>query len=298
MAIQYPQILERVTPEQTWTWTDRDFMLYALCVGLNDPSNPRTLPFVYEHELKMVPTMPTILAWVGEPTFANLGVDPITALHGEQRIELHRPIPCPVTMRVRGRVLSVHDKGIGRGAIVITQHTITDAANTELLATLTTACFGRSEGGCGDHGIPAPRPHSPPERAPDLSLDFPTQPELALLYRLTGDRNPLHADPDVARRAGFERPILHGLCGFGVTSHAVLKAYTNYDPRPILSHQARFAAPIFAGDTLTVDLWRDREIVSFEARVKARQVTVIKNGKCVLFGTRNCGLRPTSAIED
>jgi acyl dehydratase len=283
MSIRYPQILNQVGAAQTWSWSDRDFILYALCVGMGrDPADARPLPFVYEDGLKIVPTMPTVIAWVAAPTFADLGVDPITALHGEQKIELHQPIPCPVTVKVQGRVVAVHDKGLGRGAIVVTEHVIHDAADDKLIATLTTSCFGRSEGGCGGSSGEAQKPHTVPARTPYCSIDLPTCPDLALLYRLTGDRNPVHADQKIAVRAGFPRPILHGLCSFGITCRAVLETFAEYDPVRIASHQARFSAPVFPGETLTVDLWRDNEIVSFEARVKARGVTVIKNGKAVL----------------
>jgi acyl dehydratase len=283
MPIRYPQILDHAAPAQRWCWTDRDFILYALSLGLGrDPKDPRALPFVYEAGLKIIPTMPTVIAWVAGPTFTELGVDPLTALHGEQKIELHRPIPCPVTVSSQGRVTAVHDKGAGRGAIVVTQHVLSDVADGQPIATLTTTCFGRSEGGCGGSDEPAPVPHAVPTRAPYRSLDFPTQPDLALLYRLTGDRNPVHADPKIAALAGFQRPILHGLCSFGITCRAVLETFAEFDPSRIASHQARFSAPVFPGEILTVDLWRDENIVSFEARVKARGLTVIKNGKSVL----------------
>ena len=111
---------------------------------------------------------------------------------------------------------------------------------------------------------------------------MPTREDQALLYRLTGDRNPLHADPQTARRAGFPQPILHGLCTFGITCRAVLRAFADYDPEAILSHQGRFSAPVIPGDTISVDLWREGRTVSFEARVAARGATVIKNGKTVL----------------
>jgi acyl dehydratase len=294
MAIQYPAILDRKTDPQTWQWSDRDCILYALCLGFGaDPLDPRTLPFVYAppvagegllngRQLQIVPTLLTVLAWVAEPTFTNLGVDPITALHGEQKIELHRPMPCPVALSVQGRVVEVYDKGAGRGAIVITEHVISDAVDGLPIATLTTTCFGRSEGGCGGATTPAPAPHPIPERAPEHSVRIATRPDLALLYRLTGDRNPIHADPVVAQAGGFERPILHGLCSFGITCRAVLETYADFEPARIASHQARFSSPVYPGETLTVDLWRDGNVISFEARVAERNVTVIKNGKCVL----------------
>jgi acyl dehydratase len=138
--------------------------------------------------------------------------------------------------------------------------------------------FARGDGGFGGPSDGAPEPHKTPERAPDMSVDIPTRPDQALIYRLSGDRNPLHSDPDIASAAGFPRPILHGLCTYGITCRAVLQTYADYDPAAIKHHAARFSSPVFPGETVSVDLWRDGDEVSFEARVKDRGVTVIRNG--------------------
>lgn len=283
MTISYPAVLNHRAVSQVWSFDDGDAILYALCLGLGrDPVNAGTLPFVYEKHLKVVPTLPTVLAWVAEPTFTALGVDPLTALHGEQKIELHRNLTVPVTLMVQGRVLEVYDKGYGRGALVVTQHVLSDAHDGGAIATLTTTCFARAEGGCGGSVNAAPAPHVVPSRPPDRTLDVVTPPDLALLYRLTGDRNPIHAEPAVSHAGGFDRPLLHGLCTFGISCRAVLELYAEFDPARIASFQARFAAPVFPGETLTIDLWRDEDIVSFEGRVKARAATVLKNGRSLL----------------
>jgi acyl dehydratase len=283
VTIRYPAILNHRSPPQEWSFSERDAILYALCTGLGaDPMNERALPFVYEKHLKTVPTLPTVLAWVAEPTFAALGADPVSALHGEQKIELHRTITIPLNLKVHGSVVEVYDKGPNRGAIIVTRHVLWDAGDGGKVATLTTSCFARAEGGCGGSLDAPPKPHAVPGRSPDHSIDFATPPDLALLYRLTGDRNPIHAEPEIARQAGFARPLLHGLCSFGMSCRAVLEVYADFDPVQIASHQARFAAPVYPGETLTLDLWRDGAVVSFEARVAARGVTVLRNGKSVL----------------
>jgi acyl dehydratase len=283
VTISYPAILNHRPDAQTWSFDDRDAILYALCLGLGgDPVNAVTLPFVYEKHLKVVPTLPTVLAWVAQPTFTALGVDALTALHGEQKIELHRTMTVPVTLIVQGRVLDVYDKGDGRGALVVTQHVLSDAHHGDAIATLTTTCFARAQGGCGGSVHAPPAPHVVPSRPPDRTLDIVTPPDLALLYRLTGDRNPIHTEPAIARAAGFDRPLLHGLCSFGISCRAVLEVYAEFDPACIASVQARFAAPVFPGETLTIDLWRDNDVVSFEGRVQARGVTVLKNGRSLL----------------
>jgi len=281
--IRYPQVLGHTTPPQRWSFNDRDAILYALCVGFgSEPSHEQALRFLYEKNLRVVPTFPTVLAWIADPTFEALGVDPEEALHGEQKIELHRVVTAPLDVEVHGSVVAVHDKGRDRGAILTTRHLITDRADGGLIATLTTTCFARKSGGCGGSAAETQRPHPVPRRTPDHSIDVPTAGDLALLYRLTGDRNPLHADPFAARRAGFERPILHGLCTFGMACRAVLATYVDFDPSRIASQQARFSAPVFPADTLTIDLWRDSDVISFEVRVRARGATVVKNGKAVL----------------
>jgi acyl dehydratase len=286
VTIDYPAVLQHRTAPQEWSFADRDAILYALCLGMgSDPMDERNLRFVYEKNLKVMPTFLTTLAWIAAPTFAELGVDPRTALHGEQKIELHGVLSMPSKIHVQGSVIEVYDKGQDRGAVIITRHALTDAADGRAIASLITTCFARGEGGCGGTSAAAPPAHAVPTRACDHSFDVTTPAELALFYRLTGDRNPLHAEPSVAAAAGFERPILHGLCSFGISCRAVLATYADFDPRRIVSHQARFASPVYPGETLTVDLWRDADIVSFEVKVKARGATVIKNGKCVLGET-------------
>jgi len=294
MPIYYPDILEN--PPTTWTFTygDKDVMLYALGVGLGaDPMDARELPYVYERELKVVPTAATVLSSAGvgraerKPTappregWRQSEINYLMVVHGEQKVELHKPLPSFGTFTAEMRVVGAFDKGPGKGAVIINQTVWTDAAG-EKVATLTGSTFARGDGGFGGPSEGAPEPHKVPERPADLSVDFTTRPDQALLYRLNGDRNPLHSDPNVAKMAGFDRPILHGLCTYGITCRAVLQAITDFDPAPIQSHEARFSAPVFPGDVITVDLWRDGQVISFEARVKERGVTVIKNGKTVL----------------
>lgn len=294
MPIFYPDILNQRTEARDFTYTDKDVMLYALGVGMGaDPMNTDELPFVYEKGLKVIPTAATVLA---ASTRARAGqsaapqmpeghrqssINFLMVVHGEQKVELHKPLPASGTFTTEGRTIGAYDKGEGKGAVIINETVWTDSQG-EKVATLTSSTFARGDGGFGGPSEGAPEPHKTPERKPDLSVDFTTRPDQALLYRLNGDRNPLHSDPDVAKRAGFERPILHGLCTYGITCRAVLQAITGFDPDQILSHQARFSAPVIPGDTITVDLWRDGKEISFEARVQARNATVIKNGLTVL----------------
>lgn len=283
MPISYPDILNITAEQQTREWTDRDSMLYALGIGMGqDPMNLDELPFVYESGLKGVPTMATCMSWGGGPSVGDMGINYMLVVHGEQSVEIHKPLPTEATITTDGKVLGVFDKGEGKGAVIVIETTMSDAKNGDKLATLTSSIFARGDGGFGGPSEGAPAPHKVPERAPDASLDFATKEDQALIYRLSGDRNPLHADPGIAKMAGFPRPILHGLCTYGITCRAVLAAFADMDPARIKSHAIRFSSPVFPGETITVDLWRDGDVVSFEARVKERDVVVARNGKSVL----------------
>jgi acyl dehydratase len=269
-------LLGRSAGPQIFHWKDSDYLLYALSLGLaEDAGREAVLPFVYEAALKVVPTFPTVVAWITEPTFESLGAHPDFALHAGQSIELHRPLEAPETVAISARVVAVHDKGRERGALIVVRQDIRRAADETPLATLTTTCFARDSGGCGSAGEPAPAAVSTPTRPPDYRAQYSVRPDAALLYRLTGDRNPLHASPAAALAAGFPRPILHGLCTFGMTCRAVLEHVAQWCPEHIASHSARFSAVVFPGDTLEVALWRDGQALSFEGRVDARDATVI-----------------------
>jgi acyl dehydratase len=276
-------ILGRTAEAQTHTWRPHDYLLYALALGLGaDPTDASTLPYVYERHLRVVPTFPSVLAWLVEPTFASLGAHPARALHAGQKIEIHRPLAQAATVAVSGRIVAVQDKGRQRGALIVARQEIVDGADGARLATLTTSCLARDAGDCGSGGEPIAAAHVLPARAPDRSIRYAVRPDAALLYRLTGDANPLHADPEAARAAGFDRPILHGLCTFGMTCRAVLECMTGWQPAPLASHEARFCAPVYPGETLEIRLWRDGQTVSFRAEAAERGTTVLTNGKTVL----------------
>ncbi|TAJ72865.1 MAG: 3-alpha,7-alpha,12-alpha-trihydroxy-5-beta-cholest-24-enoyl-CoA hydratase [Phenylobacterium sp.] len=288
MPIYYPDILDQGTRPKTFSYGDKDVMLYALGIGLGaDPMNETELAFVYEKGLKVVPTAATVLAsGRGEPLPTKEGHRPsapnyLMLVHGEQKVELHRPLPSAGTFTAESRTIGAFDKGKDKGAVLVSETIWRDEAG-EKVVTLTGSSFCRADGGFGGPSEGAPEPHPVPARKPDISVDIATREDQALLYRLNGDRNPLHSDPESARRSGFPRPILHGLCTYGITCRAVLQEIVDWNPERIASHQVRFSAPVFPGETITVDLWRDGNVISFEARVKERGVTVIKNGKTVL----------------
>jgi acyl dehydratase len=282
MPIAYPEILSLTSADQPFAWTEKDSMLYALGIGMgSDPMNTDELPFVYESGLKAVPTMATTVAWGAGPGIGKMGINFLLVVHGEQKVEFHKPLPTEASILATSRVVGAYDKG-DKGAVIYNETVLADAKTGEKIATLTGSTFARGDGNFGGPSDGAPEPHEVPTRAPDLSVDIPTKPDQALIYRLSGDRNPLHSDPKIAAAAGFPRPILHGLCTYGITCRAVLQEYCGFDPAKIRSHQVRFSSPVFPGETITVDMWRDGDVVSFEARVKSRGVTVVKNGKTLL----------------
>lgn len=283
MEFDYQRLLDWPIPEVRQRYTQRDTMLYALGLGLgSDPLDPDQLRFVYEDGLKALPSYPVVLGypgfWMKDP---GTGVDWVRLVHGEQGIVIHKLPPPEGEVIGRTRVTSIIDKGAGKGMLVYTERTLTDANTGELLATLPSTTFCRGNGGFGGPTGPVPPVHALPERAPELSIELPTLPQQALIYRLSGDYNPLHADPQVARAARFERPILHGLCTLGLAGHALLKA-ADYVPERIASLQARFTAPVYPGDVLSTDIWRDGEIWSFRTRVAARDAVVLGNGRAVV----------------
>ena len=261
-------------------YTAKDAMLYALSLGLGaDPVDRDELRFVYEKDLRVLPTFPVVLChpgpWNADPA---TGIVRNRVLHGEQGVILHQPLPPEARLRGRTRIVDVIDKGEGRGALVYTERQIFDADTGAPVVTLSATSFCRANGGFGGPSGPVRQPHSIPERPADHEIDWPTLPQTALWYRLNADFNPLHVDPDVAARAGFERPILHGLCTFGIAAAAALKALRE-DPARVEALDVRFSAPLFPGETISVEVWRDGDVVSFRAWVRSRAVKVLDNGR-------------------
>lgn len=282
MAVEYDKLMALEGTENEFTYGDRETMLYALGVGMGtDPMDRAELPFVFEKDLTPVPTMATVLAW-DETLMIASGLNLVMVVHGEQRVTLHRPLPPAATILARPRVVGAFDKGEGRGALVLIETTIRDKGDGAPLCTNLSTVFARGDGGFGGPGGSGPAPHQVPDRPADAVSDLKTSPNQALIYRLCGDRNPLHADPDFAEAAGFPQPILHGLCTYGHACHAVLAEICGYDAAQITGFEARFTAPVFPGETIRTEMWRDGEVVSFRSRIPERDVLALNNGKATL----------------
>jgi acyl dehydratase len=281
MTIVYDKLMALDLPTKEQTYGAKDCILYALGIGFgHDPMNEDELPFVYEKNLKVLPTMGAVLGHAGFwARRQDTGIDWVKVVNGEQCITLHRPLAGQGTVIGRQRIVEVIDKGAGKGALVLSERVISDKATGEPIATVTHTMFCRGDGGFGGPPRKAPEPHPLPERSPDAVGDLATRPEAALIYRLSGDLNPLHSEPGVAKQAGYPRPIMHGLGSFGVAAHAVLKTFCGYDPQKLVSFASRFSAPVYPGETLRTEMWRDGNVVSFRSRVVERDVIAVTNGR-------------------
>lgn len=284
MAIDYDKLMQLDIPAVEQTYDARDAMLYALGLGLGaDPMDLDELGFVYEEGLAALPMMANVLgargSWVRD---MDTGVNYLKVVHGEQALTLHAPLPVAATVVGKTRVAEIVDKGEGRGALLVGEREITDKATGTLLATVRQTIFARDDGGFGGPTEASRRPAKMPERAPDLTIARTTRPEQALIYRLSGDYNPLHADPRVAEKAGFPRPILHGLCTFGIGGFAVMKGACGLDPAKLKRLDARFTSPVFPGETLETDLWIEGAEVFFRVRIPAREKVALDNGYAVV----------------
>lgn len=284
MPIVYDKLLALALPDVHQTYTARDSMLYALGVGLGqDPTDERALAFVYDKGLQALPTMVCVLGhdpfWIRD---LDTGIDYTKVVHGEQSFRLHQPLKPSGRIVGRTRIRDVIDKGAGKGAVLSSERTVLDADTGEPIATVLHTTFCRADGGFGGPQRAGAPPVAPPARAPDLVCDLPTRPEAALIYRLSGDYNPLHAEPGAALAAGYPRPILHGLATFGVAGHAILRAVCDYDAARLVAMGGRFTAPVFPGETIRTEIWRDGSALSFRVRVAERDAIVIANGRAEL----------------
>jgi acyl dehydratase len=272
MPIQPDRLVGYRLPEITQSYAPRDAILYALGVGLgHDPCAPEDLKFLLEDGLEVLPTFAVTLAspgmWIRAPEF---GVDFVKVLHGEQAAWFHAPLPPEADVVGSARVLSLTDRGVGRGAVLVLEREIRDAQTDRAYCTLQQTLLLRGDGGFGGPAAPS-APSIIPERPPDLSGRAVIDPRAALIYRLSGDRNPLHADPDFARRAGFERPILHGLASYALAGVTVARV-CGFSPTKITALKSRFSGVVFPGDMLDFRIWRDKGKATFQAFVGDRKV--------------------------
>ena len=274
-------------PDIIQTYTDRETILYALGVGFgDDPLDSEGLRFVYERAMKAVPSMAAVL---GSPGFfwqnPDFGVDWIKIVHGEQDVEWFQSVPPAATIIGRNRIARLTDKGPGKAVVAEVVRDVFDQASGAHLATARQITFLRGNGGYSAHnGVSDPPPNALPPidnglGAPEREISLSSLEQAALIYRLSGDRNPLHADPQIARAAGFPRPILHGLCTYGMAVRAVLTEYAGFEPSRLRRLAVRFTAPVFPGETINFQFWRSSaQALRLRATIPSRGVTVLDNG--------------------
>ena len=266
------------------SWSRDDVILYhlGLGAGLDKPTDAKELEYTYEKNLKALPSFGVI------PVFDALGkgmgdtpgieVNFALVLHGEQDIEIHRPIPVAAEVVNQPRIAGIYDKG--KAALLVVEVETWDADGKPLFVNRS-SIFLRGDGGFGGESGPKPG-NQPPDRAPDRKLESKTLPQQALLYRLSGDKNPLHADPDFAKLGGFDKPILHGLCSFGMVCKAVVDGVLGGDTARVAGYRARFAGVVFPGETIVTSLWEEGDKVVLAAHAKERESPVITNAAITL----------------
>lgn len=282
MAFDPQKLLEYPIPVVRQDYGRRDTAFYALSVGMGqEPLDREALRYVDpDGQLEALPSMAVVLGypgfWMANPeTSVNAG----TVLHGEQRIIIHRPLPTAGTVTGTTKVTRILDKGPGKGALVYATKSLVDDRTGELLAETISTSFLRGEGGFGGDTTRPEPPPSLPDFAPDFSIRHAVRPEQALYYRLNGDFNPIHSNPERAAKAGFRQPILHGLCTLGIAAGVLVRTLAKFDASRITEIQARFTAPVFPGETLEIEVWRSGE---FRVRSATSGNVVVDNGRCVL----------------
>jgi acyl dehydratase len=283
MTLNYDELMATAVDDLRLTYGDTETMLYAQSIGFGrDPVDQKELPYVFEQgrPLRTVPSMASVL--VPDMFPPDLGWNFTQVLHAEQRLQLHRPLPAAADLLVNKRIVDIFDRGPKRGAMILFEADGRLAKDDTAVFSLGMTVIARGDGGFGGTSGSGPAPHRAPRRDPDLSCNSETRIEQALLFRLNGDRNPLHADPVTASQAGFAVPILHGLCTYGIACHAILQTICDYDDTLIEGFDARFSAPVMPGETIRTDMWQERNIVSFRCTAVERDVMVLRNGKCTL----------------
>jgi len=276
MPIDPKQALGATIEGGSFSWDKDRIILYQLGVGAGVPqTDPNELAYTYEANLKVLPSFGVV------PAFGSLGrmgaipgmqFNPAMLLHGEQDLQVLRPIPVEGSVTTKGKVAGIYDKG--KAALVVVETTSSDANGPLFLNRF--SLFIRGEGGFGGESGP-PAGNAAPGRAPDEVVESKTLPQQALLYRLSGDKNPLHADPGFAKMAGFDVPILHGLCSYGIVCKAAVDRALGGDTAKVARYEARFAGVVFPGETIVTSLWREGTKILIDAKTKERGTPVISN---------------------
>lgn len=266
------------------SYSERDVMLYGLGVNLGlDPLNEDDLSYLYEDGLRVLPSYAMVLGhpgfWLKDP---DLEIDWVKILHAEQFLTISRPLAPSGTVKASYRVRGIADKGPEKGCILYYEKLLSDLHTGEEIARVTSGVFCRGDGGSGDHGEVPEALKPVPDTSPDLSLSTSIDERSALIYRLSGDYNPIHASPPVAAKAGYHRPILHGLCTMGIAAHQLFEHVAEADTTQFGGLACRFSRPVFPGDTVRTDVWKTNGSVRFRVTVTNRDEVVLDRGQMTL----------------
>ena len=278
MPIDLQKALGATLPASSASWGVDNVILYHLGIGAGagKATDPKELEYTYERNLKVLPSfavVPVFGAIGGMNSVPGIDVNLMMVLHGEQEVIIHRPIPTEATIESTAKVAAIHDKG--KAAVIVMDVDSKEKGGGPLFTNRFTI-FARGEGGFG--GDPGPKAsNEAPTRAPDAVVESPTVSHQALLYRLSGDKNPLHADPDFAKMGGFDTPILHGLCSFGIVCKATVDKMLDGAVDKVASYGARFAGVVFPGETIVTSMWKEDKKIVVSAKTKERGTPVISN---------------------
>ncbi|MEH6476228.1 MAG: MaoC/PaaZ C-terminal domain-containing protein [Sneathiella sp.] len=278
------KVLNYVVPEAIVPFTERDTALYALGVNLGlDPTNESDLQYLYEDGMKALPSFSMVLAhpgfWMRDP---EVEIDWVKILHAEQFLTMSKPLPAKGSVKAQYDVLGITDKGPEKGAIVYYEKTLSDVETGDEISRVVTGVFCRGDGGCGNHGDTPEPLQAAPQSKPDLVVTKTIDARSALIYRLSGDYNPLHISPQVAASAGYDRPILHGLCTMGIAGHVLLESLADGDPTRFGGYACRFSRPVFPGDTVRTEVWNVEGGVRFRVIAEDRNEVVLDRGQATI----------------
>ena len=277
MTINYDEIMNLTSENVEISYSDKDSILYSLGIGLgNDPMNLNELKYVYENSQSVLPSMATNFQY-HSPLLLKTNINFIMVVHGEQRLSITNALPVSGDFIANAKVIGCYDKGPARGAIIEVETTVKNKKNNEEICKLVSTTFARGDGGFGGPDSPKKEIFIP-DGEPDYVSEVSTKPDQALIFRLSGDYNPLHSDPNFAKAAGFEKPILHGMCTYGIACRSLVNEICENDASKLKRFDCRFSSPVYPGETIVTEMWKNDKVIYFNSKVKERDKLVLKNG--------------------
>ena len=281
MTINYDEIMNLTSENVEISYSDKDSILYSLGIGLgNDPMNLNELKYVYENSQSVLPSMATNFQY-HSPLLLKTNINFIMVVHGEQRLSITNALPVSGDFIANAKVIGCYDKGPARGAIIEVETSVKNKKDNEEICKLVSTTFARGDGGFGGPDSPKKEIFIP-DGEPDYVSEVSTKPDQALIFRLSGDYNPLHSDPNFAKAAGFEKPILHGMCTYGIACRSLVNEICENDASKLKRFDCRFSSPVYPGETIITEMWKKDKMIYFNSKVKERDKLVLKNGVSVI----------------